>query len=123
MATKTRDRYTRSIRNLRAIYNRHGSVDFKHAVNIAWNRPDVNKNGSLFLFCSASGNRENNVCGCLTQIRRGSHEATDPFLTSNIQNDARLAVHVEDIKHPDELPVYAEWQRRMDRKWPGRNKE
>lgn len=75
----------------------------------------------LFDFCtiSRSGTTrpDGRLCGCLTFVRKnstfGGYAWTDE-LTDAIQNDARLPFNAEDIR-PKHLPVFAEWQRRIDR--------
>lgn len=52
-------------------------------------------------------------CGCLTLIRAGTHVAQTPELTAQIKADKRLPDDVSKIT-PDNLPVFAEWQRRID---------
>lgn len=50
--------------------------------------------------------------GCLTQIRDGRHRETSGIV-QEIQMDERIPKKARDIK-PEHLPVFAEWQRRID---------
>jgi len=53
--------------------------------------------------------------GCLTQIRgMGSWDAATPELTEAIRADDRIPGNPLSIS-VDHLPVFAEWQRRIDR--------
>jgi hypothetical protein len=51
--------------------------------------------------------------GCLTQVFCEFHEAPNPELTEAIRADHRIPKCVEYIT-PEDLPVFAEWQRRID---------
>lgn len=53
-------------------------------------------------------------CGCLTLVRCGSMDAQTPELTDAIRADERLPLQVDDITR-EHLPVFAEWQRRIDK--------
>ncbi len=79
---------------------------------------------SLFLYATENGNNIDDRCGCLTQIRDVSDgyslsvvydRDTDLAirLTGEIHNDERIPKKSEDIT-VDSLPVFAEWQRRLD---------
>lgn len=52
-------------------------------------------------------------CGCLTQIRCG-HRAPTTKLAEEIRADERIPLLDKNITVAD-LPVFAEWQRRLDR--------
>lgn len=56
---------------------------------------------------------EFHACACLTMIRNGWQGPT-PELTTAIQSDDRLPCSPRQIT-PAHLPVFAEWQRRLDR--------
>ena len=53
-------------------------------------------------------------CGCLTQVRSGIRRAPTDELTDRIRADDRIPRQPEDITIGS-LPVFAEWQRRLDR--------
>lgn len=86
----------------------------------AWISPDTHPAGSLFRFCTPTGGPLSGGncgvnCGCLTTVRSGS-VAADSELTRQIRADSRIPCDVEDVI-PKNLPVFAEWQRRMDKLW------
>lgn len=58
--------------------------------------------------------RANFVCGCLTQVASKIFEAATPELTEAIQKDERIPKSVEFIT-VEHLPLFAEWQRRIDK--------
>jgi hypothetical protein len=84
----------------------------------AWNGPRGHSAGILFSFCSSdrrSKYKNANVIGCLTLIRQKDYYiAETPALTAAIQADERMPDH-EDKITIDSLPVFAEWQRRIDK--------
>lgn len=53
-------------------------------------------------------------CGCLTQIRSRQCVAWTEVLTKAIRADDRIPDDPDDIT-PAHLPIFAEWQRRIDR--------
>ena len=53
-------------------------------------------------------------CGCLTQVKDRKYPAATPELTKAIQADDRIPTLPENITL-DMLPVFAEWQRRLDK--------
>jgi hypothetical protein len=64
------------------------------------------------------------TCGCLTQVKQGIKEAETPALTAAIRVDKRIpTVIVDDVKQTitrfditvESLPIFAEWQRRIDK--------
>ncbi len=67
----------------------------------------------LFNFAS-NLDRQINHCGCLTHIACGYMEAQTEELTQAIRNDPRIPGDSEYITL-DDLPVFAEWQRRLDK--------
>ncbi len=90
----------------------------------AWSSPDINRGGLLFQWCTLSGGEEEHpdsfeTCGCLTQVRGGGYSAWTDKLTEQIQNDVRIPLSESGIT-VDDLPVFAEWQRRLDKEL-GRN--
>lgn len=73
--------------------------------------------GCLFQYASPSEEAEfqaNRMCGCLTQVRGDDMNAWTPKLTAEIRADKRIPLDVDDVTVAD-LPVFAEWQRRLDR--------
>ena len=82
------------------------------AILEAWFSPSTKRGGILFEF---AGNRvQNGYIGCLTQIRSDSSKiAATPELTERIRADERLPTSGEYIT-VDMLPVFAEWQRKID---------
>lgn len=52
--------------------------------------------------------------GCLTMIRNGDWRAETEELTEAIRADERLPKTQQDITK-EHLPVFAEWQRRLDK--------
>lgn len=83
-----------------------------------WNTPKDYPEGILFRAATKDG-----VCtlekGCLTQVRNywlgGLHyEAENDKLTSEIGHDERIPRDGDDINH-DNLYVFAEWQRKLDK--------
>ncbi len=92
-------------------------------VKEAWSCPPEHPAGCLFEFaCRREVLRGFNNYGCLTMIRRVAYPsdvwqssvAETPELTEAIQADNRLPMHVDEIQL-HHLPVFAEWQRRLDR--------
>jgi hypothetical protein len=62
-------------------------------------------------------------CGCLTMIRSnpqtgalGPDGKFDSLITSAIKDDTRIPTDPEKINAAD-LPVFAEWHRRLDKLW------
>ena len=74
----------------------------------AWNRPLQHPSGILFGFAGLG------ECGCLTQIRAGDRCAATPSLTARIRRDTRIPCHPDEITVAS-LPVFAAWQRKLDR--------
>jgi hypothetical protein len=71
--------------------------------------------GPLFNMCRSADYIGDKNIGCLTMIRRddGYHAQTQE-LTDAIRADKRIPIHYEKIVARD-LPVFASWQRRMDK--------
>lgn len=59
--------------------------------------------------------------GCLTQVKGGTHKAASKCLTAAIQADTRIPEDVNKIKLKH-LPVFAEWQRKLDKMFKSRLK-
>jgi len=82
----------------------------------SWNEPHSYPQGCLFMYVSKTEHTANNI-GCLTTIRRNDgfgKVACTPELTEAIRADERIPKGARDIKVED-LPVFAEWQRRLDK--------
>lgn len=84
-------------------------------VGEAWNDPRRSPGGCLFIYAERG---ESNHCGCLTQVRKGILPAQTPKLTAEIRADERIPCYPADITI-EMLPVFAEWQRRLDRELGG----
>ena len=81
-----------------------------------WNSPHSFFAGCLFMYASKDGYPHDDI-GCLTTIRRNDgfgRLACTPELTEAIRADERIPKNARDIKVED-LPVFAEWQRRLDK--------
>ena len=115
------DKYDRAIEVLLE------ASDFKVEAEEAWNAPLTHEAGCLFQFASKSGRFEEPtvtqcdscgnelMCGCLTLIRETVCDVADtPELTEAIRADERIPTSPRDIT-PEDLPVFAEWQRRLDK--------
>lgn len=100
MKTKTKpkkDKYDKAIAYLK-----------KHprAIKHAWTNTDRHKAGCLFGFTGDW------TTGCLTQVKYNKYDAPTPALTQAIRADDRIP-RVADITVKS-LPVFAEWQRKLD---------
>lgn len=102
------------------------------AIRESWNDPcnNVDSGGILFMAAAprshhAFPTRPDGIeCGCLTTIRRGTTnlpngvvqpgDAWTDELTHRIRSDDRIPMTVDDIR-VEHLPVFAEWQRRLDK--------
>lgn len=87
-------------------------------ISEAWNRPHKTRGGCLFMPTDVVYNEDFQEarCGCLTQIRRSEgiySNGPTPELTAAIRADERIPKTKETIT-VDSLPVFAEWQRRID---------
>ena len=85
-------------------------TEHPYEIQLAWDRPSNHTGGCLFRFCSPN---QQDRCGCLTQVRRLDWGAFTFELTTAIRQDERIPSDVNDIK-VEHLPVFAEWQRRLD---------
>ncbi len=102
------DKYDHAIDYL----NRH-----PEEIREAWLSPYVHPGGCLFQFVRRNDCDWTKQYGCLTSIRctRGEvYCAETPELTVAIAADTRLPTCASDIRL-HHLPVFAEWQRRIDR--------
>ncbi len=102
--------------------------DPKQAAQKAWAQPSARRDagGVLFLFCTPSGfaGGEQTNYGCLSMVREQTAVAFNEDLTADIQADERLPCIMQHIEPTEEgLELFAEWQRKMDAMWPGRNPE
>lgn len=99
-------------------------ADNPHEIEIAWRSPSKHIAGCLFAFAITidTGVRATGALayGCLTQIRlHAGYGVTAPTvkladeLTRAIKADQRIPLHPHNIM-PDNLPVFAEWQRKLD---------
>lgn len=90
-------------------------TEHPNEIEDAWGNPSWHVAGCLFVQCgsfSAGGTR----CGCLTQVRRGMYPAANTKLTNEIRADERIPLDGHEIT-VEHLPVFAEWQRRLDREF------
>lgn len=81
-----------------------------------WKSPFDTNGGCLFQFVSTDGHC-NSKYGCITMIRGKHYQYRNtPIkeLTEQIVSDTRIPVCPENIS-VDHLPVFAEWQRRIDK--------
>lgn len=79
----------------------------------AWRHPSTHRAGVLFGYVTKSRKSDSSLSGCLTLVRLGMRACT-PELTRAIRSDDRLPQIGERTTVAD-LPVFAEWQRRLDR--------
>lgn len=84
-----------------------------HVVGLSWCKAEP-----LFAVATKSGYRDtgdDHECGCLTEIRQSSYGVQGrPDLAARIKADLRLPKSVDRIR-PKHLPIFAEWQRILDR--------
>lgn len=79
-------------------------------VSTAWGDPTDHPAGCLFNYAGP----EYSLVGCLTQVKNGYLQASTPSLTKRIRADKRIPRNSLDITI-DILPVFAEWQRKLDK--------
>lgn len=77
----------------------------------AWHDPATEPGGALFHYCTDD---INDGCGCLTTVRSGRNRAKTKRLTVAIRADKRIPILSDGIT-VENLPVFAEWQRRLDK--------
>lgn len=90
----------------------------------AWVAPSRHVHTGGALFQTAVDEKIGSVVhGCLTQIRKfpQRYRAQTPSLTKAILDDDRLPTDEKEIT-VDHLPIFAEWQRRIDEE-TGRDRE
>jgi hypothetical protein len=107
------DKYDEAIAEL--LQDNPSRPTFEERVVDAWNYPKKRGPGALFQPCGQMG-----ACGCLTQIVSremnfdgAPYAAVTPELTEAILADDRIPPTPHDIT-PEDLPVFAEWQRKID---------
>lgn len=101
-----KDKYDEQIERLLA------AEDFRMAVSYDWSC-----GVGLFQYCTPRGHTSHGAlrdCGCPTMVRSGAWPAWTGQLTAAIMADTRLPDHVSAIT-PEHLPIFAEWQRRLDK--------
>lgn len=112
------DKYDKEIEEIRVATVGKDVEGFKDVIMDHWGGRD-DLPFELFKFCSPDGDDSNGVrgsiCGCLTQVHNGNAEAYTDELTHMIRNDDRIHGSPGDIKSIEELQVYAEYQRLMDK--------
>ena len=112
----TKDKYDEAIAYL---------TEHPEEIYRAWHTCGTHPHGCLFEFCSPDGSNNKRAdgekCGCLTMVRGlskiGGVAWTDA-LTEEIRTDERLPKSGSEIT-VEHLPVFAEWQRRLDREIRG----
>lgn len=88
-------------------------------ISKAWNQPGAAKGGCLFRMATNAITREDTRrdvslgFGCLTMVRGNGCNAATPELTIAIRSDGRIPSSRHTVT-PSHLPVFAEWQRRLD---------
>lgn len=88
--------------------------EFRQRAFSAWNEPWAFPEGILFGFCEPNRFDYGSPCGCLTMVKEGTRRAATLELTLEIRADDRLPKFDSGITK-ENLHVFAEWQRRMDR--------
>jgi len=90
-------------------------------ISSAWKNPLNRRGGSLFAFASKNGmSQSNQKVGCLTAIRTPDSSffvsECSSEITEAIRADSRIPLWCDDTI-VDSLPVFAEWQERLDREF------
>lgn len=106
---QTVDAYDRAIQSLINVPD----DEFTKVVNRVWMNYDDTPEGVLFGGATPSRSVGTGEGACLTMIRN-NYEAYTPELTLAIRNDERIPNDVDDITK-ENLYVFAEWQRRLDK--------
>ena len=84
-------------------------------ITAAWCSPRSNPGGCLFELAKRSDGELRETDGCLTMIRSyDSCVYENEALTKEIRDDTRIPNAKENLT-PDNLPVFAEWQRLLDK--------
>lgn len=114
------DKYDEAIKYLTKAIKRN-----PNAFNSAWNNPlDYRaRGGVLFQFVQEDGFNFHGSCGCLTQIKGELEDAQTKSLTRRIREDVRIPTKIptenssvaEREEFLSRLPVFAEWQRIIDK--------
>jgi hypothetical protein len=95
----------------------HAAIIFLTAhpeyIENAWTTLKEDIGGCLFQFASEDGSSDS-MYGCLTQVKNEEREAETDALTEAIRADARIPWDFRSIT-PNNLHVFAEWQRRLDK--------
>ena len=133
---KTKDKYDRAIARItercesqRSIWEARADIkltddqgrrlvaDILHSI---WNEGGSLRATDSILFDMASRTRDY-PCGCLTQVsdRASGYIAATAALTDAIRADEAVPSKPTELTLAD-LPVFADWQRRLDREIPGR---
>jgi hypothetical protein len=105
---KKLDKYDRAIAYLKK------NPENIHEAWINGNRPGHPHGGCLFQHASKSGYHDAKF-GCLTQIRQGGDGAATVALTKAILSDHRIPNYAPRETDVEILPVFAEWQRKIDK--------
>lgn len=113
------DRYDEQIAGILHVRDTEGVAAAKSLILEQWGAAE-----GLFACAGVTGSTSDTTvsgdwCGCLTQIRTGRYVAATDVLTAGIVSDERIPDCEVDIDF-DDLPVFAEWQRRLDREIRGR---
>lgn len=101
------DKYDKAIEYFQGL-----NGEFKAERSRIWGVPHSHPSGCLFEFAHRS--LRPTYPGCLSMIRNGSFEAETDELTREIKVDERIP-RTEHLITLESLPVFAEWQRRLDR--------
>lgn len=100
------DKYDKAIKYL---------TENPNQIHEAWNcHVQDEKGGQLFKFATMKDEDLDTECGCITQIRSDDYESGfGNLVTEQIRGDSRIPRDEFDIRVED-LPVFAEWQRKFD---------
>lgn len=87
-------------------------------IQVAWDSPSDHPAGVLFRAASPLGESVQRpgdylCCGCLIEIRQEDAVAWTKDLTEAIRADDRIPADYDEIQ-PEDLKVWAEWNRRID---------
>ena len=112
---KSKDIYDKEVARLSRLLKKGESLNFAWAFGVG-HSPLFDNAGPL------RGEFPRGSCGCLTQVHAGTHEASNKKLTKAIRADNRLVDDAAFIHYPDQLKVFAEWQRKLDKMFKSRRK-
>jgi hypothetical protein len=119
MATRRKDIYDKEVERL---------TENPKLIHDAWMFGE--DHSPLFDCVCKSRGMNDETFGCLTQIRNHKRGVVDIFfptvaeteeLTKEIRKDRRIPKDAEDIR-PKHLPIFAEWQRKLDKTLKGRKR-